>query len=351
MPVEVMVALITASASALATLVVALVTFRMQRQQSKAREEFEKEFELLKSLLAEAKAERDAQLAEAKAERDAQRDYSYEARKRLYSEIQPLLFQLMELSESAYRWVMGLARTARDGHLSWLSKGYYLLMTVYRFTAPLAVFRLIHRRLTVVDFSVDEGIRVKYNIGKQIYLSVSDGFSIAKAGDHPIPYEPNEVRGLRRREPSIHTQQHLFRGHLDMIADALVVRDPDGPRCMTYGEFETQFKNARSDVYRATRALVTGFSEFEPRSRPVVWRMLIVQMYFHKALLHTFEQDTTTFLGSPADLLSEEERQKLDWRRKDASAIQDVPDKEVRDWPLNAAESYVGKRLHGFFRD
>jgi hypothetical protein len=329
-----------------------------ETQLREKQEEFEQTLELLKG-----------QLREVEAERVARRDYEYEARKRLYSELQPLLFELRELSESAYRWVISLARTAQQGRLSWLSKGYFLTMTLYRFTAPLAVFRLVHRRLTMVDFSVDRHIRVQYNITKQIYLSISDGFSIAKAGDHPIPYEPHEVRRRRRRKPSIHPQQHLFpihpqqhlfRGHLDMIADAMVVRDPDGPRCMTFGEFDTEFKNPRSDVYRAIRALAAGFSEFEPGSRPVVWRMLIVQMYFHKALLHTFEpepgtatydRDSATFLGSPADLLSEEERQKLDWRRKDASAIQNVPREEVLEWPFNAAEEYVGERLRGFFRD
>ena len=291
---------IAAIISALALVALAFLNFRMQRQ-----------LQAIKASLEEAQAERDARL-----------DYEYEARKRLYSELQPLLFQLKELSEGAYRWVM-------------------------------SVFRLINRRLTIVDFSVDKYIRVQYNITRQIYLSISDGFSIAKAGDHPIPYEPHEVRRLRRYASSIAPQQHLFRGHLDKIADALVVRDPDGPRCMTYGEFETQFRNPRSDVYRTIRALADGFRGFEPRSRPVVWRMLIVQMYFHKALLHTFEPDpatfnqkTATFLGSPADLLSDEEREELDWRDEDSN----VPREEVLVWPFKAAEEYVGERLRGFFR-
>jgi DNA repair exonuclease SbcCD ATPase subunit len=88
-------------------------------------EEFEQDLELLRG-----------RLREVEAERDARRDYEYEARKRLYSEIQPLLFQLQELSESAYRWVMSLARTAQQDQLSWLSKGYFLSTTLYRFTAP-----------------------------------------------------------------------------------------------------------------------------------------------------------------------------------------------------------------------
>jgi hypothetical protein len=355
MPVEIVVALISALLSALAifwtvrnarrqrdheTLLrkkqedFESATFQAQRdhetQLRKKQEEFEQDLELLRG-----------RLREVEAERDARRDYEYEARKRLYSEIQPLLFQLKELSESAYRWVMSLARTAQQDQLSWLSKGYFLSMTLYRFTAPLAVFRLIHR------------LRVQYNIAKQMYLSISDGFSIAKAGgEHRIVYDPHEVRRLRRRRrriTSIHTQQHLFRGHLDMIADALVVREPEGSRCMTYGEFETQFKNPESDVYHAIGALAAGFSGFRPRSRPVVWRMLIIQMYFHKALLHTFEPETPV-LRSPADLLSKEEREKLDWRREDGSESH-IPDEEVLVWPFKAAEEYVGERLRGFFKD
>ena len=114
MTVDVIVAIISASA----VVAVATFTFLMQRK-----------LEVIK-----------AAPTEVQEERKARRDYEYEARKRLYGELQPLLFQLRELSEGAYRWVITLARTARKGQLSWLSKGYFLTMTLYRFTAPLAFF-------------------------------------------------------------------------------------------------------------------------------------------------------------------------------------------------------------------
>lgn len=122
-------------------------------------------------------------------------------------------------------------------------------------------------------------------------------------------------------------------------------REQDGLRCMTYGEFETQFLDEESSIYRATHALADGFREFEPRSRPVVWRILIVQVYFHRALLHSFEE-TTTVLGPPEELLSEEEREKLDWRR----GSHDAPHEEVRVWPFNTAEAYVRKQLPRLFK-
>jgi hypothetical protein len=301
---EIVAAIISALVSGLVSAVAIFVTVRSSREQREHEAQLRKKQEEFERATSQAQREHEAELrkrqeafeqsleleknrlSKAQEEEKARRDYEYEARKHLYSEIQPLLFQLKELSESAYRWVISLARTARQGQLSWLSKGYYLSMTIYRFTAPLAVFRLIHGRLTIVDFSVDQPIRVQYNIAKQSYLSISDGFSIARAGKDQgidIDYEPHEVQRRRRREPSIpsvHAQQHLFRGHLDKIADALVTREPDGPRCMTYGEFEEQFNDSRSNVHRATHALADGFREFTPQSRPVVWRMLIVQVYF-----------------------------------------------------------------------
>jgi len=42
-----------------------------------------------------------SELADERAESDARRDYEYDARKRLYEECEPLLFQLIELSENA----------------------------------------------------------------------------------------------------------------------------------------------------------------------------------------------------------------------------------------------------------
>src|SRR3989337_129946 len=48
-------------------------------------------------------------------ERNARRDYEYEARKRFYPEIEPLLFQLHEAAEQAYHRALSLARTSRNG--------------------------------------------------------------------------------------------------------------------------------------------------------------------------------------------------------------------------------------------
>jgi hypothetical protein len=101
-----------------------------------------------------------AALADQSAVRNARIDYEYEARKRLYTECGPLLFQLTELAERALGRISGLARAAADANLdpgpsSWMARSYYNLSTYYRLLAPLAVQKLLQQRLTHIDLSLD----------------------------------------------------------------------------------------------------------------------------------------------------------------------------------------------------
>src|SRR4051794_28676361 len=89
----------TTLAAAVAALVVAIINHLSSRTNQKAIEELRDRY------------------AEQQAERDARRDYQYEARKRLYHECGPIIFQLAELSEAAFYRVTGLAQTARQGNL------------------------------------------------------------------------------------------------------------------------------------------------------------------------------------------------------------------------------------------
>ena len=93
-----------------------------------------------------------------KAEQDARRDYEYEAKKRLYQECEPILFQFAELSESALRRIYALARNAKDGNLGpdkyWLSTDHYFIRsTTYRLISPMAAFKLLQHRLTNIDLN------------------------------------------------------------------------------------------------------------------------------------------------------------------------------------------------------
>jgi len=63
-------------------------------------------------------------LQESRAERDARRDYEYEAKKRLYAECEPVLFEALELAENARRRIVSLARTAKQGDIKQDGSGW-----------------------------------------------------------------------------------------------------------------------------------------------------------------------------------------------------------------------------------
>src|SRR5437588_3203958 len=131
------ISIIVAVVAALSSLVVAVVSYLSSRKNSH-------DLESLK-----------ADLAEKQAEKSARRDYEYEARKRLYQQYEPLLFQLVELSESALRRISGLAKSASKGnlrpdHTGWLAPNdyyydHYMASTIYRLLAPFAILKLIQR--------------------------------------------------------------------------------------------------------------------------------------------------------------------------------------------------------------
>jgi len=70
------------------------------------------------------------ELRDAQKDRDAKRDYEYEARKRLYHECGPILFQLAELSEAVYSRIIGLAGTTVQEHSR---EGYNLAALLFFF--------------------------------------------------------------------------------------------------------------------------------------------------------------------------------------------------------------------------
>src|SRR5215813_10103522 len=143
--------------SALASLLVAVITYVLNRSNQRQVEELK------------------ADLQEKQAEKNALRDYEYEARKRLYHECSPLIFQLLDQAEGVINRIGNLARTASQGNLepgrTWLSRRYYKQSTYYRFLSPLATLKLLQSRLTTIDVSLDSYLYCQYLLARQIYNS------------------------------------------------------------------------------------------------------------------------------------------------------------------------------------
>jgi hypothetical protein len=288
-----------------------------------------------------------ADLAALQAEKNARRDYVYEARKRLYQEYEPLFFQLVELSETALWCIRGLARMAKQGHLGphhpgWLSpdsRGSYLTTTIYRLLAPLAIIRLIQRRLTLVDFGVSSHINRQYTLAKYLYGSFHEDFEMANIIE-PLDYDPNNEKQLEKRktQPEKYWPQGVKLTWLDNTVEALIVDEPHGIlRCMSCGEFENIVTQGKFDAFRDV------FTNFHPKTRPILWRILITQAHIYEALLHHREIQ----ISAPDDRLalitlkplSKEDRLKFDWRQESEEAT----DEEVLNQPFEAALAYLRK--------
>jgi hypothetical protein len=177
-----------------------------------------------------------ANLAEQKAERDALRDYQYEARKRLYHDCGPLFFQLSELASAALGRIYGLARTAAQGNLEWgqsfwLEDEYYRWSTLHRLLAPLAAVRLLQRRLTHIDLSLDPVIYRQYVLARQTLSVLTDDFRLA--GITPsLQYNPLSPSAEQHSEssPEIYWRQGAPVGVVETAVDSLIMQDSNGPR-------------------------------------------------------------------------------------------------------------------------
>lgn len=256
-------------------------------------------------------------------DRDALRAYRFDARKRLYEQCEPVLFQLAEAAENARGRIYGLARSCRNGSLEadgsgWLAQaqGYFFLSTMYRLLAPVAVFRILRRRLTSIDLNVDARIKLQYELARVLYRSFRDDHDLAEQKP-PLPY----VLGK-------HPRQGVLWGKLDNALEAMTPPDKDGqPQLVSFGQFEALYERHEDESLRQVAQLFVGF---HPASHPVLWRMLVAQVQIYETLLavHGSHGDLPRALLGP-------EHSRLAWQK----------DVEHDKGVVVAARAYVEKLL------
>lgn len=224
-------------------------------------------------------------------EKNARREYNCEARKRLYEELYPLLFEIAEASESATSRIRNLAKRYQSNpkqlceELSHLQDHYYLRSTIHRLFIPVAQFRLMQRRLTHVDLSLDSRLHRVYKLLQALFRTFGDDREIAHLTG--LEYKPHSDSDSddRRNEPKIHYPQGLLRGELECIGENLITQDGDSTqRCITYGDFNKKWSQG-GDWRRSFNEAIELLAGFTPDGRPVLWTALKAQFMLHRAIV------------------------------------------------------------------
>jgi hypothetical protein len=217
-------------------------------------------------------------------------EYQYDARKRLYSELGPLAFQLGLQAEQAFWRVHGLALSAKQGRLvgcnnpddNKLRKGsaLYLPSTIYRFMAPLATYWLFQQRVTSVDMSLDPETELRFRLARILNRTWTDGKEIAEILPS-LPYRP--TKGGFDRETA---QQHASLQKIQLVAEAMIVpaAGDDPPRVMSLGDFVACYQDEHSQLRAVTKDIRKLFVDFHPQTRPVLWRLLVAQAHIYAVL-------------------------------------------------------------------
>jgi hypothetical protein len=297
-----------------------------------------------------------------KIKENARTTYEYESRKRLYEQCEPILFQLVELSDYARYRIKDLADETREGrlkpnegHLSNVNR-YTFKTTIYRLIAPMAAFRLLQSQLTLIDLSLDARISVQYDIAKAIYFTFSSDYAIARS-DPKLDYQP-EVMGAsaedmaqwRKEKPAaVYTRQAIFVSILENLVSDLIVYDKrlKKDRVMRYEEFENTYFDKEAKAFKDKEELnkiVRLLLDFHPYTRPVLWRMLVIQAILYDALKNIRENKEPPYIKT-SEWMTDEEKKGFDWRQKPNMATDD----DVLNKPFRAAESYLQvneKRLY-----
>src|SRR5215212_4260529 len=304
-----------------------------------------------------------------RAKHDARRDYEYEARKRLYQECEPILFQFSELSESALRRIYALARNAKDGNLGpdrfWLSTDHYFIRsTIYRLIAPMAAFKLLQRRLTNIELKLDQAINIQYILAKILYYTFSSSPDLARS-EPAVPYDPDQIgaeskgfdestkKERRAKYPERFWLQGLKVGTIDILAETLILSEKGSDnniRIKSFGEFEQQFfKKGESAVSHngsnnTFEVFFTIFSYFHPKTRPVLWRVLITQAYLYNAIKNIRNSEEKFNISTIDEFVKlfeiEKVKSKCDWIQS-----HEVISDEEFNTPFKAAENYLKVQL------
>jgi hypothetical protein len=262
------------------------------------------------------------------AEDKARRDYEYEARRRLYSEFEPLQFRMVELCEIAYERSLSPVGGMRSGRIdnqyatTWPSDPYAMLATVYELMAPLALFKIARAKLTLSDLNLDATIKRQYLLSRELYLLWQSGTELAAASPS-IEYDDSDYDG----------RQVPLGRHLDELLSALVTDVRDRAELI---EFRDYYKRAEANQIPELAHLTTPLTTFNPASKRVLWRAFVASAHICRAIIDYSDSNPP----HPAEALPATDLPAFQWTSSDGRCNADDD--------LAAVRHYLRVRFQGW---
>jgi hypothetical protein len=282
--------------------------------------------------------------------KSARVDYEYDARKRLYEEVEPVVFAAHLAAASLRARLITFAERIRSEDISldktrnWLATDpYFLQSTAYRIFLPMVYHHNISKRISHYDFTLEPLIGRKF-IALAVFDEIPTGdFDLAAMVEPKLPYAPYaDVSDTeRRRHFAKHTFQGVVRGDVQRFT-ALMTLVEDGKRLPTeWYQFEQQLADADSPLSKAFTPIRDILFNFHPESHPIVWRALIAYV-----LLAEFFVEARDFTIEEYDKLVEA----LTWKRFDYRHDGSSLDEASVASHFEAARLFVRMKLTSRFR-
>jgi hypothetical protein len=218
--------------------------------------------------------------------------------------------------------------------------------------------KLLQRRITFVDLSVEKSIAAEYALAKRLLITFTDDHDFARC--RPVlEYDPNSDeletdagKELLRSRPEKYWRQGIFVGWVENLAEAMLTDEMENraARVRTFAEYEKERDTKDSKLQEALRNVRYLLLRFHPAQRPVLWRLLVAQACIYHSFVEIRERKLRLQPASehPLILVPESERYRLDWRAPVEKAAD--PENLVLHEPFEAAQEYFEKQARGILR-
>jgi hypothetical protein len=274
-------------------------------------------------------------------------DYEYEAQKRLYKEVEPILFAAHLAATSLSDRLEALAPRICDGYIcceptkNWLTTDlYFQQSTAYWIFLPMTYYRHLSGRISQFDMTLVPEIGKKFmTLGLFRSIPVAD-FELARSPIAAIPYDPygEATKAQREADPAQYKFQGIVRGDVERFVSLMMTAEGTP---LEWFQFEQKLREADSDLTQAYEPVRDVLVDFHPSTHPVMWRTIIAY-----ALLSDFFIQAREFTSEEYDSLIPQDS----WRRFDYRMRSETSDEVIPRQHFEVARIYLRSKLTDRFK-